>query len=96
MSKPIYLDFPSASACVKRISAEIPVMRDSAAKISAAMNDLPNHWRGEASDKAQYTYDEQYRTLLTKTVPDAVESFGQFMDHCMQQLIEIDRMLAGK
>ena len=59
------------------------------------MNELPDYWEGAAYDKASSTYEDEYKTLLTTTVPEAVESFNDYIDKCMKKIIEIDEKLAG-
>ena len=69
---------------------------NSAAKtIDDTMNELPDYWEGAAYDKASSTYEDEYKTLLTTTVPEAVESFNDYIDKCMKKIIEIDEKLAG-
>ena len=57
------------------------------------MNELPNYWEG-AYENAEL-YEEQYQTLLITTVPESVSSFRDYINTCMEKIIEIDEELAG-
>lgn len=46
-------------------------------------------------DNARSTYEEEYQTLLTTTVPEAVGNFRDYINQCMEKIIEIDEQLAG-
>lgn len=81
--------------CVKKINTAIEQLSQAASDIDSSMNELPNHWEGAAYDKARATYEEEYQTLLIKTVPDAVGNFRDYINQCMDKIIEIDEQLAG-
>lgn len=81
--------------CVSKINGAIEELSAAAAEIEKSMNDLPNYWEGAAYDAARTTYEEQYQTLLTTTVPESVESFRDYINTCMAKIIEIDEQLAG-
>ena len=59
------------------------------------MDELPNYWEGAAYDNARSTYEEEYQTLLTTTVPEAVGNFRDYINQCMEKIIEIYEQLAG-
>lgn len=82
-------------ACVKKIKTAIKELNSAAKTIDESMNTLPEYWEGAAYDKAASTYEEDYKTLLTTTVPEAVESFNDYINTCMKKIIEIDEKLAG-
>lgn len=81
--------------CIKKVNAAIEQLNSAAADIDKSMEELPNYWEGAAYDTARSTYDSEYQPLLTKTVPEAVESFRDYINQCMEKIIEIDEMLAG-
>lgn len=81
--------------CVKKIKSAIKELNSAAKTIDASMNEIPEFWEGAAYDKAASVYEEDYKTLLTTTVPEAVESFNDYIDTCMKKIIEIDEKLAG-
>lgn len=62
-------------ACITKVNAAIEQLIEASSEIETAMNDLPNYWEGAAYDNARNTYEEEYQTLLTKTVPDSVTNF---------------------
>ena len=81
--------------CVKKINAAVEQLNNAAGEIKASMDELPNYWEGAAYDNARSTYEEQYETLLTTTVPEAVSNFSDYINQCMEKIIEIDEQLAG-
>ena len=64
-------------------------------RVNTGMDELCNHWEGAAYNKAMSVYDEEYRDLLTKTVPEAVEEFKNYINQCMEMIIDLDNQLAG-
>ena len=81
--------------CVKKINAAIEELTTAAGEIDKAMQELPNYWEGAAYDAANTTYMDQYQTLLTTTVPEKVGEFRDYINTCMDKIIEIDQQLAG-
>ena len=81
--------------CIKRINSAIEQLSSAASEINSSMDELPSYWEGAAYDKARSTYEEEYQNLLTKTVPDAVENFKNYIGQCKDKIIEIDEQLAG-
>ena len=81
--------------CIKKVNEAIDELINASSVIEKSMNELPNHWEGAAYDKARATYEEEYQTLLTTTVPEAVGSFRDYINQCMEKIIEIDEQLAG-
>ena len=77
----------SNSTIVERNRADDSITQD--------MKELASYQEGAAYDKARSVYAEQYQTLLTTTVPQAVEDFKAYIDQCMQKIIELDNQLAG-
>ena len=61
-------------------------------KIQNAIEQL----QAAASEIAATTYIDEYQTLLTKTVPDSVDSFKQFINGCKDTIIDIDTQLSGQ
>ena len=83
-------------SCMSTIRNGIESLETAAKTIDSAMGQLPNSWEGAAYDKAASTYEEQYKTLLTVTLPEAVEEFRAYINNCMETIIEIDNELAGQ
>ena len=81
--------------CIKKVNEAIEQLSAAASTIDTTMGELPNYWEGAAYDKANETYVEQYQTLLTQTVPTAVGDFRDYINQCMEKIIEIDEQLAG-
>lgn len=92
----VYLDRPGVEECTSAIAKQIEALITAATSIDTTMGKLPEYWQGAAADKAQSTYAEEYKTMLTKTVPEAVEDFKKFIDSCKQAIIEVDTQLSGK
>lgn len=81
--------------CVKKINSAIEQLTSAATDINSSMEELPSYWEGAAYDNARSTYEEEYQTLLTTTVPEAVGKFRDYINQCMEKIIEIDEQLAG-
>lgn len=81
--------------CISKVNSAIEQLSTAAADINASMEDLPSYWEGAAYDKARSVYEEEYQTLLTTTVPDAVSSFRDYINQCKEKIIELDEQLAG-
>lgn len=92
----IYVEREGIEACISRIQSAIEQLQTAASDIDKTMGDLPTYWQGAAYDKAQDTYVQEYQTLLTKTVPENVESFKQFISNCKETIVDIDNQLSGK
>lgn len=82
-------------SCISKVNTAIEALNDAAKDVNQSMNELPNYWEGAAYDKARSVYEEQYQQLLTTTVPKAVEDFRDYINQCMQKIIELDQQLAG-
>lgn len=83
-------------SCISKINVAIESLNDAAKDVNNSMNELPNYWEGAAYDSARNTYEEQYQKLLTSTIPKAVEDFRDYINQCMEKIVEIDQQLAGK
>ena len=81
--------------CIFKINNAIDALSSAAAEIERTMNELPSYWEGAAYENARTTYEEQYQTLLITTVPESVSSFRDYINTCMEKIIEIDEELAG-
>lgn len=81
--------------CIKKVNSAIEQLNSAAAEINSSMNELPNYWEGAAYETARSTYEEEYQNLLTNTVPEAVSNFRDYINQCMEKIIEIDEQLAG-
>ena len=55
---------------------------------------LSEVWKGSAADRAQMTYETEYKGLLTETIPRTVEEFRQFLGGCVQAIYETDQQLS--
>lgn len=91
----IYLERSGVDACISKVSSAIEELQSAAQSIDSTMGELPTYWQGASSDSAQATYADEYRTLLTQTVPEAVENFKQFINKCKESIIEVDTQLSG-
>lgn len=92
----IYVEREGIEACITKIQNAIEQLQAAASEIDKTMGDLPTYWQGAAYDKAATTYIDEYQTLLTKTVPDSVDSFKQFINGCKDTIIDIDIQLSGQ
>lgn len=92
----IYVEREGIEACLSKIQSAIEQLQAAASEIDKAMGDLPTYWQGAAYEKASSTYVEEYQTLLTKTVPDSVDSFKHFINGCKDTIIDIDSQLSGQ
>lgn len=92
----IYVEREGIESCITKIQTAIEQLQSAASDIDKTMGDLPTYWQGAAYEKANSTYIEEYQTLLTKTVPDSVDSFKQFINGCKDTIIDIDNQLSGK
>lgn len=92
----IFLERSGVESCISKMNSAIEELYSAAKNIDATMGELPNYWQGSAADGAQTTYAEEYKTLLTQTVPEAVENFKEFINKCKETMIETDTQLSGK
>lgn len=92
----VYVERDGIEACITKIQNAIEQLQTAASEIDTTMGDLPTYWQGAAYDKAENTYVEEYQTLLTKTVPESVENFKQFINSCKDTIIDIDNQLSGQ
>lgn len=92
----VYVEREGIESCISKIQSAIEQLQGAASDIDKAMGELPAYWKGAAYDKANNTYVEEYQTLLTKTVPDSVDNFKQFINSCKDTIIDIDNQLSGK
>lgn len=91
----IYVDREGIEQCVAKIQSSIEELNNAARQIDGTMAELSAYWKGSSADKAQTTYSYEYKTLLTKTVPDQVDSFKKFIDDCKKAIVETDAQLSG-
>lgn len=92
----IYVERDGIDSCITKIQNAIEQLQSAASEIDKTMGDLPTYWQGAAYDKAANTYVNEYQTLLTKTVPESVDSFKQFINACKDTIIDIDNQLSGQ
>lgn len=92
----IYLDRDGVEAVVKKIDEAIGNLRDAAAMIDGEfMGNLGSFWQGSAYDKTMTTYETDYQTMLTKDVPEMVDSLSSFITNCKNAIVEVDAQLSG-
>ena len=91
----IYVDREGIEACIAKISSAIEELQSAATTIDQTMGELPEYWQGAAYEKAEATYSAEYKQLLTKTVPENVETFKVFIADCKEAIVDIDRQLSG-
>ncbi len=91
----IYLDRGGAEGCVSKINAQIEALSSAAKAISDEMVNIQEYWKGASADKAQNTYDSDYKSMIEKEIPNAVEEFKKFIDGCVQAISDTDEQLAG-
>ena len=92
----IYLDQASANECIKIIQTQIGNMQEAASSVNSAMLRLSEAWQGASAQKAQTTYETEYRTMLTETIPATVEELRSFIDGCVQAIFNTDLELSGR
>lgn len=92
----IYLDKAEADSCVKNIERQIAQLQAAANTIDSTMGRLSGAWKGSSADKAQNTYQTEFRTLLTRTIPNATTEFRRFMGDCVRSIYDTDQMLSGR
>lgn len=92
----IYVEREGIESCISKIQQAIEDLQTAASQIDSTMGELPIYWQGAAYDKAQSQYAEEYQKLLTKTVPESVDSFKQFINSCKDTIVDIDNQLSGQ
>ena len=92
----VYVEREGIEGCIGKIQSAIEQLESAASEIDKTMGDLPTYWQGAAYEKAQNTYVEEYQTLLTKTVPESVGNFKEFINSCKDTIIDIDNQLSGQ
>ena len=92
----IYLDQAAAAECVTMIQTQIGNLQEAATSVNTAMLRLAEAWQGASAQKAQDTYECEYRTMLTETIPATVEELRGFIDGCVQAIFNTDLQLSGK
>lgn len=91
----VYLDREGADGCVSNINTQIEALITAATAISTEMVNLQEYWQGASADKAQTTYDTEYKSMIEKDIPTAVDEFKQFIDGCVQAIYDTDQQLSG-
>ncbi len=92
----IYLDREGVDACVSAIDTQIGALESAAQSIDKTMtSELGNYWQGNAYDKSQNTYAENYQDMLKTKIPDMVGELKNFIDSCKKAIVETDEQLAG-
>jgi len=89
------VDAPGIQECLGKVSTAIDELNAAAASIETAMGELPEYWEGASFDAAMSTYVDEYQTLLVTTVPEAVQSFKDYIQKCQDTILDVDAQLAG-
>lgn len=93
MAEAIYLNKEEADRCVDVIKRQVEVLGESAKEIDKTMEDLRNHWKGSSANKTQANYEDNYKNMLTQSIPDAVSELQKFVEDCTQAIFETDQQL---
>lgn len=92
----IYLDREGVENVVAKIVTAVEALEEAAGQVdSQMMGELGSYWQGNSYDKVILTYEESYREMLTKTVPETVRELNNFIDKCKQAIVEVDQQLSG-
>lgn len=92
----IYLDREGVEGCVSAIATQIEALESAAGSIDKTMtSELGNYWQGNAYDKSQATYAENYQDMLKTKIPNMVGELKKFIDGCKKAIVETDEQLAG-
>lgn len=92
----IYLDREGVEECVRKISSAIEELKTAATDVDGVFMDEIGHcWSGNAYEKCMNTYQDEYQTMLTKSVPDMVDQLNKFVDECKNAIVEVDNQLSG-
>ena len=93
----IRLDLEGVEGVVRQIDAAIEELRTAASHIDSQMeSQLGAYWEGAAYQKTMNTYEESYRRMLTKDLPEMVTNLSEYMTGCKEAIAETDRMLSGR
>lgn len=93
----LFLDKPNADKVIGDVTTKIGEMEDLAKAIDRLIvNQLPNYWGGVSADKAQTTYNDEYKNFLQVKVPEMVSALRDYMDACVKNITDVDNQLAGK
>lgn len=93
----IFLDRAGAEDCISKMNAAIGKLSEAGKEIDAAMVALrENYWKGNAAASTEARYSEQYKPMLTKNVPDAVEQLKNFINDAKKSIEAVDEQLTGK
>ena len=91
----VYLDREGADGCVSNINTQIEALITAASAITTEMGNLQEYWQGASADKAQTTYESDYKKMIEEEIPIAVDEFKQFIDGCVQAIYDTDQQLSG-
>lgn len=90
------VDYDGANTnVITPIQSEIEKMEDAAATITKLMGDLASYWSGNSFDKAEQTYQDDYKGFIEVKVPETMEEFKNYIQGCLDKLKETDESLAG-
>lgn len=93
----LFLDKAGADGVVGKVNQQIEVLKEAASAIdNLIMGDMPNYWQGNAHDKSENTYLDEYKDFLTNKVPEMVDQLNKFMRDCVDAITDVDQQLAGK
>lgn len=80
---------------IDRIAEQINEMQQRAVDISSCMEQLPVYWSGDAYNRAEGIYQEEYKKYIEQELPEKLEDFKCYMHDCLNKLKEADQMLGG-
>ena len=90
----LYVDFAGVETCISQVKTQVENLKNAAAEISTTVEtNLGEYWSGKSYEKCVSTYENEYKILLTKQVPDLVEELDNFIQVCRDRLKEADEEL---
>ena len=86
---------PGLEAQITSISNLINEMQDEAMRIDGVMYQLTENWDGDAYNNTMSTYETDYKAKITCEIPERLNEFRDYINNCMNTIIEVDAQLAG-
>ena len=82
-------------AQIGQISGYIQEMQDEANLINTVMYQLTENWDGQAYDETMATYEDVYKNKIMVEIPERLNELRDYINNCMNTIIEVDAQLAG-